>query len=316
MLAAVLVVTVTSIVASAAPATAAPLRTGDLIAFVRGGNLFVSADGGAPTQITTGGGYGWPRWAGAQRLGAISYVHNGDVFVANYSSRFGLTGTIRVTTGFNAGAASFSPNGLQIAFENGPQGNLYVADLTATPPTLTSIVGDPGNPPVVLPTPPGYSPLVNSPSVAWSPNGKWIAFTGGDCTGIFDHCLSTIEVATGIQQGIAAFSGGGDVREGAATVPAWSSDSKTLYWTQQNTDPLVNNGNTILPLRIFKYRVGTSTAPTQWGRNGDSEIAPFSAGGVRFLLTVPVGHRAWIAESEGGVRTLLFQGYEPSWVLN
>jgi len=329
-LAALLAVTATTVFGTATAASASPLKTTDLIAFVRGGNLFVAAGDSAPTQITTGGGYAWPRWAGAQRLGLIAYTHNGDVFVSTFSSRFGLTGTIQLSSGAHAGAPSFSPSGLKVAFLDGTStsGVLYIADISTTPPTITPVVGAANaarqpqtvvrqHQTAVTPSLVGqFSPLINSAAVAWSPNGTYIAFPGGDCLGIFDHCLSLLNLNTNEQTTVAAFSGGGDVREGYATVPAWSSDSKNLYWTQQNTDPLINNGNTISPLRIFKYRVGTQTAPNQWGRDGDSEIAPFSAGGVRFLLTVPVGNKAWIAESEGGVRTLLYPGYESNWVLN
>lgn len=293
-------------------AQAAGLRGTDLVAFVRAGNLFIATGTAAPVQVSTGGGYEWPRWAPATNPGGLAYLHDGDLFVAHYNPGSGLTGVVRVTTGADAGAAGWAPDGHRLAFADNNTGLLRIADINTTPATVTTVLDTAFH---SFGQSTGFSALIQSTAVAWSPNGRWIAFRGGECLGIFDDCMSIIDPVTLEQQALESFSGGGDVREGFAAVPAWSPDSKKLYWTQQNTDPLINNGNTISKLQIWRWSPGTAIGLAQrWGRDGDSEIMPFPPNGSRFVLTVPVGNKSWVAESEGGVRTLLYQGYQPSWV--
>src|SRR5215467_2411266 len=136
---AVLTAAAAAVLFAASPAQAAGLRSTDLIAFVRGGNLFVATGTAAPVQITSGGGYEWPRWAATNNPGGIAYIHNGDLFVAHYTARSGLTGTVRVTTGADAGAASWAPDGHRLAFVDNNIGLLQIADVGTAPVAITTL---------------------------------------------------------------------------------------------------------------------------------------------------------------------------------
>jgi len=308
--AAVFAVAAAAVLFTMSPAQAAGLRSTDLIAFVRAGNLFVATGTAAPVQITTGGGYEWPRWAAANNPGGIAYIHNGDLFVAHYSAGSGLTGTVQITSGADAGAASWAPDGHRLAFVDNNIGLLEIADISTTPVTITTL---PTGGQTFGPRP-GLSALFQSVAVAWSPNGTWIAFRGGECEGQADDCLSIRNLTTGDEATLKAFGGsGGGEDDGFASVPAWSADSTKVYWSQQANDPFVDP-NKFSALQIWHSTVGDRVGPaTQWGRDGDSEIAPFPGGGARYLLTATVGNKAWVAESENSVRTLLYQGYQPTW---
>jgi hypothetical protein len=64
-------------------------------------------------------------------------------------------------------------------------------------------------------------------AVAWSPDGTRIAFVDGGCYAIYDDCLSVGDLASGAEQVIAAYGGGGPPGCSGSTSPpapgpAWS----------------------------------------------------------------------------------------------
>jgi TolB protein len=135
-----------------------------------------------------------------------------------------------------------------------------------------------------------------------------IAFPGGDCFGIYDDCLTVLTLATNTETTVAGFGGGGAELSGFATTPAWSSDSKDLFWTQQEDLPNSNNEG---PLQIIGFQLGTSHT-WQVGRNGDSTPTFVRAG--KFLVTAPHDGTSWIALIKStGSRVLLNAGTEADW---
>jgi Tol biopolymer transport system component len=97
----------------AAPMSGASATTpgaNGLLAFVRSGNVFTaSATGAGVRQLTKGGGFALPRWSPNGKL--IAYQKGGAVWTMNANG----TGQTKRFTGH---AASWSPDGTQLAYES------------------------------------------------------------------------------------------------------------------------------------------------------------------------------------------------------
>jgi hypothetical protein len=56
--------------------------------------------------------------------------------------------------------------------------------------------------------------------IAWSPSGRYLVYEGGECTGIFDNCLTVLDLQTGAERTDFAYGGGGSY-SGRAYSPDW-----------------------------------------------------------------------------------------------
>ncbi len=305
------------------------------IAFIRGGNLWI----GNPldhsvSRATTDGGWDWPRWRpGAS--GEMAILHNGNLWVAEWfagGDEFFPEQQLTFGSG-NVGAASWSPDGTRLAYDmgHGLTGTIFIArfgssavtakpTITKTAPHLTPAaqrqLATARKSAAVKPKATGgtWSPLRTSLNVAWAPNGKWISFPNGDCEGIFDNCLSVFDVNTNAEWFVNAFGGGGDIRSGYDTVPAFTADSSVLSWTQQVSDP--EGTNTIGKLQIFATHPDPDAVGPQFqiGSDGDSVGVPSPANDGNYLITEGHNGKAWVTLlAPNGHRTFMFQGYEQDW---
>jgi len=317
--------------ALAAPAARAAYPGGaGAVAFIRAGNVWMAhgdTHGDTQVRITSGGGDSWPRWSPDGEY--IAYLHRGNVWISIPSapgSEYQVTHEGDVT-----GAASWSPNDQYLAYWGGTElgGYLYTVrvELDASgsavavraPRVLFHFTGTakagrrrlaavrttPASRAAATP----WSYLRDSTSVAWSPNGRELAFHGGDCLGIYDDCLSVLVLATGNEIVLAAWGGGGIVQSGFAAVPAWSADGKLVYWTSQHD----NGDSTVYPTRILSAAPGGSVVSTK-ARSGDAIATPSPAGGTSLLVTASHAGKAWVTLVRGnGARTYLYQGYQQDW---
>ncbi|HEY7177183.1 MAG TPA: hypothetical protein VH442_19890 [Micromonosporaceae bacterium] len=326
-----------ALVLPASVASAANPGTPGPIAFIRGGNIFI-ADGSTLTQLTTGGGYNYPKFQvhnATATSGGIAYLHDGNLFVGFYLVGFSppLTDEIQLTFDGHGGAGSWNPDGTQLAYQDGFVGfaplfivrfgsstaaataktpaALHAAALAMAASARTTVVrpGHATTPQALkAATRTAFSGLQDDQVAAWSPNGKWIAIEGGDCIGIFDSCLTVVDLATNTETTIAAFGGGGSLG-GFATTPAWTANSSRLLWTQQAE----NGDGSIGPTQIWSSSP-TGTNRSKVGLDGDSVPAPSPAGGSARLVLTAHNHQAWVTMvAAGGHRTILFQGYNEDW---
>jgi TolB protein len=291
-------------------AVAAPAVLTSLVAFVRSGDVYVSK-GTTEQRLTVGGGRARPRWSPDGRQLAV--LHKGQIWVMKADG----TGQRRLSTR-PAGGASWSPDGKWIAFASlsctgGP--GVYRISSTAA-----------GAEPEVLfprdcrgeelPEETTAGPVTGSlrerlqydDAVAWSPDGSRVAFRGGDCESTYDACLSIGTVASGAEQVVDAYGGGGTQNKGFAVVPSWRPDGARLSWTAyQEGETAAGNR----PVHLVEYDTSTGTKRTV-GSALDRELAYVDAG--RAVITSRNNGGSWLTVLglANGARTLLRSGSQPS----
>jgi Tol biopolymer transport system component len=287
-------------------------QTKTLIAYVRGGDVYTSK-GAVETRLTTGGGYARPRWSPDGKQ--LAYLKAGQPGVMRADG----TGQRRLTTR-PAGGPSWSPDGRWIAFASlsctgGP--GVYRISSTAAG----------AKPEVLFPRDCRGQDLPDAPpspalragvqlaerlrtddAVAWSPDGTKVAFRGGDCESIFDACLSVGTVATGGEQTVAAYGGGGRQNQGFAVVPSWRADGAKLAWTAYQKGETTAEDE---PVHVVEYDVAGRTKRTVGGVL-DREMAYLDA--KRAVVTGQVGGGSWvvIVGLDDGTRVPFHAGSQPS----
>jgi Tol biopolymer transport system component len=282
-----------------------------LVAYVRGGNVYVSR-GAAEVRLTRDGGYSRPRWSPDGRQ--IAFLRGGQLWTMKADG----TAKRRLTTRAASGP-SWSPDGRFLAFASlscsgGP--GVYRISATAvgaTPQVLfpAGCRGEalPPEPPLTVTESGGLNERLRADNtVAWSPDGSRVAFRGGDCESTYDACLSVGTVTTGGERTMAAYGGGGRQNSGFAAIPNWRSDGAKLAWTayQQGETPTDDE-----PVHLVEYDMVNGAMRTVGGAL-DREMAYVDA--TRAVVTGPYRGGSWIVvvNLTTGARTPLHAGSQPS----
>jgi TolB protein len=298
---------------AAAQAAAAAPALPSLVAYVRGGNVYVSK-GAAETRLTTDGGYSRPRWSPDGKQ--LAYLKSGQLWVMKADG----TGKRRLTTRAASGP-SWSPDSKSIAFAStsctgGPGVFRIAAGVTdGTPVALfpqecrtealpaesaSSTTGTTGS---AL-----TDKLKNDDAVAWSPDGTKVAFRGGACEDVYDACLSIGTVATGAEQTVAAYGGGSLENSGFAVVPSWRADGAKLAWTAAQSGETTADDQ---PVHVVEYDT-ISGAERTVGASLDRELAYVD--GTRGVVTGQYQGGSWVLVENlaNGARTAFHSGSQPS----
>ncbi|WP_436527617.1 hypothetical protein [Actinoplanes sp. HUAS TT8] len=278
------------------------------IAYVRSGDLYVST-GSTEKRLTTGGGYARPRFApGGRQLAAI---RNGQLWTMKADG----TGPRRITTRPAAGP-SWSPDGRWLAF----------ASLSCTGgPGVYRVAATGGKPQVLfprdcrgedLPAETAPEPVTGTltdrlrvdDAVAWSPDGKQIAFRGGECDSVYDACLTVGTIATGAERMIAAYGGGSLQNRGFAVIPAWRPDgTKLAYTAYQEGETAAGNQ----PVHVVELDLRTGAKRTI-GAPMDREPTYLDANRALVTSRSRSGSGVTLIDLRTGARTLLRPGSQPS----
>jgi TolB protein len=282
-----------------------------LVAYVRGGDIFVSR-GAAETRLTRDGGYSRPRWSPDGRQ--IAFLRGGQLWTMKADGSAKRRLTTRAASG-----PSWSPDGRFLAFASlsctgGPGVYRISATATGATPQVLFPAGCRGA--ALPPAPPlttiesgGLNERLRADNtVAWSPDGTRLAFRGGDCESVYDTCLTVGTVATGGEQTLAAYGGGGTQNSGFAVIPSWRSDGAKLAWTayQQGETPAGNE-----PVHLVEYDTVNGAKRTVGGAL-DREMAYVDA--TRAVVTGPYQGSSWIVmvNLATGARTPFRAGSQPS----
>jgi Tol biopolymer transport system component len=310
-----------ALAAASAPSASAPSAAPEVtpataftldVAYQRGGDIYVTT-GLTERRLTTDRHSTRPHWSpdGAR----LAYLSATSLWVMNADG----SGK-RQAAAVASGGASWSPDGGSLAYVgpdcNGQLDVLTVSATTAGEPvsllptsTCARKRGSSEGIGQILPVRPTLAQqLKRDSTVAWSPDGRRIAFRGGDCKGIFDDCLSVADLVTGREVMIDGYGGGGQVFGGFGAVPAWRPDGGRLAWTAY-TDG--DSAATSVPVHVAES-AGNGAARRTIGAANDRELAYVGTG--RAVLTSTHRGGAWLTlvDLASGARTYLRPGSQPS----
>jgi Tol biopolymer transport system component len=294
-----------------APAAAATPSLPSLVAYVRGGDVYVSK-GATEKRLTTGGGYSRPRWSPDGKQ--IALLKGGHLWTMKADG----SGQRRLTTRSAAGP-SWSPDGRSIAFASlSCSGGPGVYRISATTPNSQAEVLFPSDcRGEALPADPAATTgeagaltdrLRHDDAVAWSPDGTKVAFRGGNCESVYDACLTVGTVATGGEKTVAAYGGGSLQNSGFAVVPSWRADGAKLAWTAYQDGETAADDK---PVHVVEYDAISGAKRTVGGAL-DRELAYVDA--LRAVATGQYQGGSWVlvVNLSTGARTALRQGSQPS----
>ncbi|WP_155370531.1 PD40 domain-containing protein [Catellatospora vulcania] len=319
------------------PAAAVDPGVPGKVAFIRGGNLFVAEAGGTVWQVTTGGGYEWPRWR--PNTDDLAVIKNGNLFLGHYTaSSHSFATTLQITSSGSIGAGAWSPDGNRLAYAYGTlpySPTIYIAELGSSPAlakgaaTVTTTKVDSRlspaaqaeadrlpkkaqRPAVAAAAAPAWHPTKNSLAVAWSPDGRYIAYPNGECFAVYDECLSLLDTTDWTEIWFTGFGGGGSLLSGFATVPAFTADSSRVMWNEQ-TIPRMEPNPQLGWVHINSAPISAPNNQTRVGVDTEYNAVPSPANNADVLVTGGRNGVAWIARRNGPTRTWLYQGYHQDW---
>jgi Tol biopolymer transport system component len=292
-----------------APAQAAPTTPtlAKSVAYARDGAIYTSK-GAGETRLTAAAGNSRPRWSTDGRT--LAYLHAGELWQMNADG----TAQHKVTEGKAAGAA-FSPDGRWIAYSApdclGGSGVYRVR--AAAPHGVPEVLFPAACREQALPAPTAPTAadsagqaasladrLRADDAIAWSPDGKRIAMSGGDCESVFDDCLSIGNIETGMERTMAGFGGGG-AEDGFAVVPAYRPDGAKVAWTTFDGTAMT-----------ITEASADGTGRRQVGTSNDRELAYVDAN--RALVTAKYRGHSWVmlVDLNTGARVPFQAGSQPS----
>jgi Tol biopolymer transport system component len=285
-----------TLVATPASATA----TG-LLAFARSNQIFTATTTGSSLkQLTTSGKNYRPHWSPDGKR--IAYVHEApaghrDIWVMKADG----TGKQQVTRLGDTTEPSWSPNGKWLAF--GASGTPpYDTNFDYTLQKVRSTA--PFGTPVVFPT--GDNDARVAGTLAWSPNGKQIAFVSDTFPASPDQYLLAYTLATHEVE-MVDLVGGSCCGEGSFADPTWTNDSKTIAYSVVRYP--IQDPPPAGPHLEFASQTGTPL-PTFPAVTGDSD-PDYSSTGKQVVFR----HysRIYIANADGSSRKNVLQGTNPDW---
>jgi Tol biopolymer transport system component len=270
------------------------------IVFTRGNQVYsIKADGSGLLKLTTGAKNYGPRWSPDGKR--IAYVHEAagarDIWVMNANG----TSKKRVTNEGFVGSPAWSPDGAWLAYAGGS--DLYTARLKRV--RSTAPFGAPQTLSGIEPDGLAVSSIGSHAAVAWSPNGKSLAYIGSYTASNNQHVL-VLDLPTGQIRSVWIVD---HCCDGPAGDPSFSPDGQLLAF-----EAAVGSDNQIPPPSIEVVRVATRASVAFTTLLEDEQPAYAPSGKHMVLMNDATGTpKLIVANANGSGRRVLTTGYQPDW---